>query len=262
MAWLPGGKAFYYTRRLAPEAVPEGESQYHRRVYLHVVGTPPEADAEVFGAGRDKTTYYGASVSRDGRWLIISASVGTAPREDIWIADLTAGDPAAPALVPLMVGLDAMASPRVGRDGKLYVLTDLDAPRGRICVADPAAPGPEGWRDLVARGPVGRAAQLRDPRRPRAAAAGAGRVTHPARGQRGQRARPGHRGALCALELPGIGTVGGIAERPEGGHEAWFGYTDYTTPPMVLRYDAAADTVGTWAACAGSAGPSGGRRPR
>ena len=141
VAWLPGGKAFYYTRRLPPTRCPRASRMYHRRVYLHVVGTAPEADAEVFGAGRDKTSYYGVSVSRDGRWLIISTSVGTAPREDVWIADLTAGDPGGPVLVPLMVGLDAMASPRVGRDGKLYVFTDLDAPRGRICVADPAAPG-------------------------------------------------------------------------------------------------------------------------
>ena len=35
VAWLPGGKAFYYVRRLPPDAVPEGEAQYHRRVYLH-----------------------------------------------------------------------------------------------------------------------------------------------------------------------------------------------------------------------------------
>ena len=39
VAWLPGGKAFYYGRRLPPEAVPAGEEQYHRRVYLHRVGT-------------------------------------------------------------------------------------------------------------------------------------------------------------------------------------------------------------------------------
>ena len=62
-----------------------------------------------------------------------------------------------------MVGLDAQASPRIGRDGRLYVLTDLDAPRGRLCVADPAAPGPEGWRDLIPRGRHLGAAQLRDP---------------------------------------------------------------------------------------------------
>jgi prolyl oligopeptidase len=252
VAWLPGGKAFYYTRRLAPELVPDGESQYHRRVYLHVVGTPPEADAEVFGAGRDKTTYYGASVSRDGRWLIISASVGTAPREDVWIADLTACDPATPALVPLMVGLDAMASPRVGRDGKLYVFTDLDAPRGRICVADPAAPGPEGWRDLVAEDPsaVLRSYAILDGAELDRPVLVVSRTRHAISEVSVHDLATGE--YLRPLELPGIGTVGGIGERPEGGHEAWFGYTDYTRPAVVLRYDAAADAVDTWAASPGA----------
>jgi prolyl oligopeptidase len=254
VSWLPGGKAFYYTRRLPPEAVPEGEAQYHRRVYLHVVGTLPEADAEVFGAGRDKTTYYGTSVSRDGRWLIISASVGTAPREDIWIADLTACDPAAPVLVPLMVGLDAMASPRVGRDGKLYVFTDLDAPRGRICVADPAAPGPGGWRDLVAEDPsavLRSYAILDDPELARPVLV-VSRTRHAISEVSVHDLATGE--LIRTLELPGIGTVGGVGERPEGGHEAWFGYTDYTTPAMVLRYDASTETLGTWAVPPGTAG--------
>jgi prolyl oligopeptidase len=254
VAWLPGGKAFYYTRRLPPEVVPEGEAQYHRRVYLHEVGTPPEADALVFGEGRDKTTYYGVSVSRDGRWLIVSASIGTAPREDIWIADLTAGDPADPVLVPLMVGLDAMASPRVGRDGKLYVFTDLDAPRGRICVADPAAPGPDSWRDLIPEDP---AAVLRsyaildgdDLERPVLVVS---RTRHAISEVSVHDLATGE--LLSVLELPGIGTAGGIGERPEGGHEAWFGYTDYTTPAVVLRYDATVGTLDTWAAPPGAAG--------
>jgi prolyl oligopeptidase len=253
VAWLPGGKAFYYTRRLPPEAVPAGEAQYHRRVYLHVVGTPPETDAEVFGAGRDKTTYYGASVSRDGRWLIVSASVGTAPREDIWIADLAACDPAAPVLVPLMVGLDAMASPRVGRDGKLYVFTDLDAPRGRICVADPAAPGPAGWRDLVAEDPsaVLRSYAILDGPELARPVLVVARTRHAISEVSVHDLATGE--FLRALELPGIGTVGGVGERPEGGHEAWFGYTDYTTPAVVLRYDAATGTLDTWAVPPGAA---------
>jgi prolyl oligopeptidase len=58
---------------------------------------------------------------------------------------------------------------------------------------------------------------------------------------------------LSALELPGIGTVGGVAERPEGGHEAWFGYTDYATAPLVLRYDGTTGTVSTWATSPGTA---------
>jgi prolyl oligopeptidase len=252
VAWLPGGKAFYYTRRLAPEAVPEGEAQYHRRVYLHVVGTPPEADTLIFGEGRDKKTYYGTSVSRDGRWLIISASVGTAPREDIWIASLTASDPAAPVLVPLMTGLDAMAAPRVGRDGKLYVLTDLGAPRGRICVADPLAPGPDNWVDLVPEDPsaVLRSFAILDEGLDRPVLV-VSRTRHAVSEVTVHDLATGEQ--LSALGLPGIGTVGGVAERPEGGHEAWFGYTDYTTPPVVLRYDAATGAVDTWAASPGAA---------
>ncbi len=253
VAWLPGGKSFYYTRRLPPEAVPAGEAQYHRRVYLHVVGTPPEADTEVFGAGRDKMTYYGVSVSLDGRWLIVSASVGTAPREDIWIADLTASDPATPVLVPLMVGLDAQAAPRVGRDGRLYVLTDLAAPRGRICVADPAAPGPDGWRDLVGEDPsaVLRGYAILDGDELSRPVLVLSRTRHAVSEVSVHDLATGE--LVSALELPGIGTVGGIAERPEGGHEAWFDYTDYATAPMVLRYDAAAGSVGTWAVSPGTA---------
>jgi prolyl oligopeptidase len=253
VAWLPGGKAFYYVRRLPPEAVPDGESQYHRRLYLHVVGTAPETDALVFGEGRDKTTYYGASVSRDGRWLMLWASIGTAPREDVWLADLSASDPAAPAFTPVTVGLDAQTSLRAGRDGRLYVFTDLNAPRGRICVADPAAPGPEGWRDVIPEDPSavlrGFAILDNDDELTRPVLV-VSRTRHAVSEVTVHDLAAGSR--LATLGLPGIGSVGGIAERPEGGHEAWFGYTDYTTPPVVLRYDATTGAVDTWATSPGS----------
>jgi len=252
VAWLPGGKAFYYTRRLPPEAVPAGESQYHRRVYLHTVGMAPESDTLVFGDGRDKTSYYGVSVSRDGRWLVISASIGTAPRDDVWLADLFAADPAAPVLVPVTVGLDAQTSVRAGRDGRLYVYTDLDAPRGRICVADPAVPGPEGWRDLIPEDPsavLHGYAILDDLPRP---AIVVSRARHAVSEVTVHDMATGQQTAV--LTMPGIGSVGGIAERPEGGHEAWFAYTDYSTPPAVLRYDAATGTLDTWATAPGAAG--------
>jgi prolyl oligopeptidase len=253
VAWLPGGKAFYYVRRLPPEAVPDGESQYHRRLYLHVVGTAPETDALVFGEGRDKTTYYGASVSRDGRWLMLWASIGTAPREDVWLADLSASDPAAPAFTPVTVGLDAQTSLRAGRDGRLYVFTDLDAPRGRICVADPAAPEPEGWRDLIPEDPSavlrGFAILDNDDELTRPVLV-VSRTRHAVSEVTVHDLATGSR--LATLGLPGIGSVGGIAERPEGGHEAWFGYTDYTTPPVVLHYDTTTGAVDTWATSPGS----------
>src|ERR1700728_4858489 len=153
VAWLPGSKAFYYTRRLPPEAVPDGEQQYHRRVYLHQVGSPAGEDVMIFGDGLEKTNYYSVSVSRDGRWLIIGAAAGTAPRNDLWIADLTATSASAPGLRVVQQGVDAQTAAHVGRDGRLYVWTDHDAPRGRLAVTDPADPRWSNWRDLVPEDP-------------------------------------------------------------------------------------------------------------
>ena len=243
VAWLPGGKAFYYVRRLPPEAVPEGEDQYHRRVYLHRLGSDPSTDVEVFGAGQDKTNYYGVSVSRDGRWLIVTAAQGTSPRNDVWLADLTASDPAAPELVPVHVGVDARAYPHVGRDGRLYIWTDLEAPRGRLVVADPADPA--AWRDLIAEDP---GAVLEDYAildaldRPVLAVAW---TRHAISKLSVHDLATGER--LTDVELPGLGSIGGLSERPEGGHETWFGYTDHTTPAKVLHYDALSGELTTWA---------------
>ena len=151
VAWLPGGKAFYYVRKLPPGQVPPGEEQFHRRVYLHTVGTAADEDVLIFGDGRDKTNYYGLSVSRDGRWLVISAAQGTAPRDDVWLADLTASAPGEPLLQVVQEGVDARTGLHVGRDGRLYVFTDAGAPRGRLAVTDPAHPGPAAGETSSAR---------------------------------------------------------------------------------------------------------------
>ena len=252
VAWLPGGKAFYYIRRLPPDAVPDGESQYHRRVYLHQVGTPADEDVLIFGEGRDKTDYYSASVSRDGRWLAIGASRGTAPRNDLWIADLSESDPASPDLRVIQEGLDAQTGVRVGRDGRLYVFTDSGAPRGRIAVTDPADPGPGTWRDLIAEDPeaVLRGYAVLDGAELARPVLLACWTRHALSEITVHDLATGER--LGQVPLPGLGTAGGLSERPEGGHEAWFGYTDYTTTSVVLRFDARDSAVTTWATAPGS----------
>ncbi len=244
VAWLPGGEEYYYVRRLAPDQVPAGEEQYHRRVYLHRVGSSPDDDVEIFGAGRDKTTYYGVGVSRDGRWLTVSASLGTAPRNDLWLADLSATPAAAPALVAVQEGVDAQSGLHFAHDGRLYVYTDRDAPRGRLCLADPAAPSD--WRDLV-------------PERPDAVLAGfavldsvllVSWTRHAISEITVHDLATGER--IGEVPVPGLGTIGGLVSRPEGGHEAWFGYTDNVTPPAVHRYDARTGDTTVWATAPGA----------
>ena len=54
------------------------------------------------------------------------------------------------------------------------------------------------------------------------------------------------------MPLPGLGTIGGLGERPEGGHESWFGYTDFATPSSVLHFDATTGSLTSWAKAPGS----------
>jgi prolyl oligopeptidase len=250
VAWLPDGKSFYYGRRLAPADVPAGEEQFHRRVYLHQVGTDADHDPVILGTGLNKINYYTVSVSRDGRWLSVTASAGTAPRTEVWLAALSDGDPAAPRFQVLQQGVDASTRPRAGRDGRLYLFTDRDAPRGRIAVADPADPafpGYESWRELITEDPdavLTGYAILDGPGLGDEPVLLASRSRHAISEISVHALATGER--IGMVTLPGLGTTGWISERPEGGHEAWFGYTDHASPVQVLRHDAVSGATEVW----------------
>ncbi|MFC5380298.1 prolyl oligopeptidase family serine peptidase [Aquipuribacter nitratireducens] len=252
VAWLPradGDPArFFYVRRLPPHLLPEDERQYHRRVYLRTVGSASTDDVEVFGEGLDLRNYYGVGMSHDGRWLTVSAATGTAPRTDVWLADLAApgASPAAPPWRAVAVGLDAEHSVWVGRDDRLYVHTDLDAPRGRLCVADPAEPTPGNWADLV-------------PEDPEAVLADVAVLDHPALPEpRLLVSRTRHAVAELAVHrlldgrhvadvpLPGLGATGGLVTALEDRDAAWFTFTDHTHPGRVLRLDGHDLSLATW----------------
>ncbi len=242
IAWLPGGKAFYYVRRLAPELLKEEERQYHRRVYFHIVGTDPTSDVEIFGSGLEMTNYYGVSVSMDGRWLTLSASAGTEPRNDLWLADLHASSPSKPKFILIQSAeSDAQTSLEPLRDGRILIGTNFDAPRGRICISSPTTLLSVGesaeWRDLVPEDPeavLGGWAVLDGPLMP-ASMLLVLWSRHTVSEITVHSLETGER--QSTIPLPGLGTITGIAVRPEGGHEAWFGYTDHVTPPTIYSFD-------------------------
>jgi prolyl oligopeptidase len=258
VAWLPGGEAFYYVRRVRAELVPADEAQYHRRVWLHRVGTDPETDVEVLGAGLDMTNYYGVTVSMDGRWLVVGASAGTAPRNDLWLADLSDGRLESPTLRVVQEGVDASTSLHVGRDGRVYVFTDRDAPRGRLAITTPEDPSYPTWTDLVAEDDeaVLEGWVILDGAGPDGVPPADGGTLlctwtrHAMSEITAHAVRTGER--TGTVPLPGLGSVTGLAERPEGGHEAWFGYTDHVTPASVFRFDAHTGETSQWATAPGT----------
>jgi prolyl oligopeptidase len=238
VAWEPGGEAFFYVRRLAPSQVPAGEEQFHRRVWRHVVGAEPSTDELIWGEDLDPTSYYGCSVSRNGRWLVVSASAGTAPRDDVWLLDLTAGR----APTPVQVGVDARCSAHVDTDDRLWLLTDRDAPRGRLCVADPTSP--QEWTTVLAEDPE---AVLED-----WALLDDALVALRSRHALSELAVHERDGVLRQpVGLDGIGSIGGLSYDPAGGTDVWFGWTGPTTPPHVRRLNSTTGRVELWAATPG-----------
>ncbi|MET9068615.1 prolyl oligopeptidase family serine peptidase [Streptosporangium sandarakinum] len=230
VVWLPGGKAFFYVRA--------------RRVCLHRLGVPADDDAVICGDERS----YGLGMSADGRWLTVSAASGGG--NDLWLADLSSGPPERPGLRVVQEGTAAATVPAVGPDGRLYLLTTLDAPRGRLCVADPARPGTAGWRELVGPDPEAVTGDFAFAGEPGAPVLLVGRTRHaiseiavhdPATGER-----------LGEVPLPGLGAAGRMSTRPEGGPEVWFTYTDGVTPTSVHRYDTRTGRTTPWAAAPGA----------
>ncbi|WP_433506779.1 prolyl oligopeptidase family serine peptidase [Pseudonocardia halophobica] len=242
VAWLPGGAEFVYVRKVAPGEVEDGEEDFHRRVWRHRVGTPDTEDELVTGPGLyEDHTYYGVRVSRDGRWLVVTANVGTARRDSVWITEL--GDGKTPELVPILSQADdVQATCWVERDGRLYIHTTDGAPRWRLAVTDPATPQREHWHDLVPEDPgsVLQAVRWLEP------APGTDDVP------RLVLARARHAVAELALHavdgapageipLPGTGSLTGltVADRdtPDRYGQVWIGWTDLVTPPQVHRYE-------------------------
>ena len=245
VAWLPGGEELFYVRRLAPDQVPAGEEQFHRRVRRHRIGTPADDDPLVHGEGSDPTTYFGVHTSRDGRWLVVSGAAGTAPRDDVWIADL-AGDG---ALREFQVGVDAQTAAWVARDGRLWLMSDRGTPRWRLAVADPADPAtwaPEAWRDVVPQSPDAVLSDVALVDAPDGSLQVLAVHAADATDRLSVWAADGS-GRLADVAGPGAGSISGVSSPPEGGSTAWVGYTDYATPPSVLRWDAGSPTaLMTW----------------
>ena len=231
VAWEPGGAAFFYVRRLAPDLVPAGEEQFHRRVYRHVVGTAAGAGRRACGAtGLDPTNYYGCSVSlrrplaggqRERRHRPARRRLAVRPR--------AGGPPARGA---------GRASTRAARPGSAATAACGCSPTATPRAAGSASPtrsGPQDWTELVPEDPE---AVLEDVE----LLADGRLVVLRSRHAVSELAVRGTDGAEVPVALPGLGTVAGLSGQPEGGEEVWLGWTDATTPPRRAPLDAAPAT--------------------
>lgn len=222
--WDPDGQGFYYARYPKPQ---EGEKfqsvARNQKLYHHRLGTPQSDDSLVYERPDEPDWTFGASVTDNGEWLVLSINSGTDPQNQVWVKNLAADDA---DWTPLVDHFDNEYGLLADQGSRLFFLTDESAPQKRIVYIDAAAPGPP--VEVVAQ----QDATLVD------ADLVGGRLV-------AQYLRDVHADVeIFDLEgrsqgnvkLPGIGTASGFGGK-EDHTETYFSFTNMVTPTSIYRLD-------------------------
>ncbi|MFN4247891.1 MAG: prolyl oligopeptidase family serine peptidase [Flavipsychrobacter sp.] len=221
-----GNDGFYYSSYDKPKAGSQlsGMTQNHK-LYYHKLGTDQKNDILVFGGDAQPRRYISGGVTEDQNYLIISAANATYGNE-LYIQDLK--KPGS-SIVPLITGFDNEHDVVYAENGKLYILTNLNAPNRKLVVADANSQDPTGWQDVIPEtkfplsvSACGRklfAQYLKD-----------------AVSQVFQYSLEGKQERV--IELPGLGTAGGFGGKRDE-KELYYSYTSYIYPSTIFKYDIA-----------------------
>ena len=236
------GKGIYYSAFPAPRPGAElSTPDLGDAIYYHALGTPVAADARVLYDGAHAGRQYQPNLSEDGRWLLVRAGegeVGDKGRENLYLLDLAAATPVAVAVAE---GFDA-AYNYVGSDaGRLYLLTSLAAPNGKVIAIDPEHPARAGWRTVVAEG-----ADAIDLAESSVTLVDHQLIVQSLHDAHSRVLRYGLDGAVRGeIALPGPGTARGFAGRA-GDAETFYSFNDLITPPTVYRLDLESGQATRW----------------
>jgi prolyl oligopeptidase len=233
-SWTHDGQGFFYSRYDEPnEATKLEDLNYYQKLYYHKLGTPQSEDILIYHRPDQKEWMFGAGVTEDGRYLIISVDRGTDPKNLIYYKDLQTPDS---PVVELISEFEANYS-FIDNEGSIFWFrTDLDAPRGRVIAIDintplsPLSKGgiKQGWQEVIPQTDetlesVGLlnnqfvADYLKD-----------ARSSIKIFDLEGSFVRQ--------VELPGIGSAGGFGGK-RYDTETFYSFTSFTIPTTIYRYD-------------------------
>ena len=231
IAWAHDDSGFFYSRFPTP---PKSNQIDHpvvdQQLRFHALGQPQSADRLIYRRPDLPQWVMRARVSEDGRYLFVSLANGTAPRNEIYYADL--GDPARPDVAAKLKAVytrnDAEYVVVGVHHDTIYLETTLHAPKGRLVAAALSDPGPARWRTIVPEGTgVIEEARMAGGRIiVESEIAGTSRLTLYTTA--GKRARE--------LALPTLGSITSVSSRDDSD-SVYFGFTSYLYPERIYRYD-------------------------
>jgi prolyl oligopeptidase len=229
LAWDPDGKSFLYTRHPAKGEVPAGEEHFHITIRRHRLGDDPAKDAMVWdGKGAAVQEYRGVSASSDGAWHFVTTSLDWS-KNDLYVRRAGTDD----AFVPVAKGLDGRTNADAWQ-GRLYLLTNVGAPRYRVVSTTPDGADAAAWTTVVPEleGVIESMALVDGRLAIHVLENAHSRVL--IYGLDGRRQRE--------IELPSLGTVSKLEGDPAGG-PLYFTFTGFVAPGMVYRCDVATGAI-------------------
>ena len=227
VAWASDGKGFYYSAYDEPKpGAALSEANYFNKLFFHQLGQEQAQDRLVYERRDRKKWSFGASATRDGRYIVIVANEGTDPKNAVFYLD--ARKPKAPptALVPEIESAYEFIG---SRGSTFWFYTNRDAQRGRVVSIDVAKPKP-GFLEVVGE----QAETLRQ-----IELVGGRLFANYLKDAHAELRVLSDKGALeQVVPLPGLGTVW-LAEGDARRSETFFSFESYHEPRRLLRYDVA-----------------------
>jgi prolyl oligopeptidase len=230
-SWTKDGKGFYYARYPEPKDgnALTAENKLHS-LWYHRVGSPQTEDQLIAERPDQPTWFIGATVTEDGKYVFVFDSKGTGPQTLVSYAELKGTTPQKRAvkLTPLVETWEAEYS-LLGNDGPIaYFKTDLDAPRGRVIAIDLRKPDKAGWKELVP--------QAKESIDTATIVGNRLMVAYLVDAKSAVKVFDLGGKPVRTVDLPGIGSAGGFKGR-RADKQTFYGFTSFTTPSAVYRYD-------------------------
>lgn len=226
IAWTPDSKGFFYSRYDEPRAGEEFQSlNLNQKVFYHVVGTPQSEDKLIYQRPDHPDWGFGAEVSEDGQYLVLTVWKGTDDRYRVIIDELSKPDSEPYDLIDNFEYEYSF----VGNDGSLLMFqTNLDAPQRRIIGIDLTDPKIDNWKEIVpeTENTLTSANIVGDMI--------IGRYLKDARTQ----VRLHHMDGsfVREVEFPGIGAASGFGGKRDHD-ETFYSFSSFAVPPSTYRYD-------------------------
>ena len=143
-SWYKDG--FFYAAYDRPEAGKEFSNvNENHKIYYHKLGTPQEQDELFYSNPAQPRYFHHVDLTEDEHYMFLFES-GQGAGSTLWIRDMQ--DPKG-KFVQIADDMDYQYSPIDVIDGTLYIFTNYNAPKGRICKVSAKSPQMANWVDVI-----------------------------------------------------------------------------------------------------------------